>query len=164
MDFYHQTNRLRWAVFFIASTFSVLTADSLAANNPLSSINAAGYSGQSGGIKTERSDDSKQNLAAIHNGDYAVYKNFDFDSGVAGFSVRIATVHDGVIEIRLDNPHGALLGSCPFKNTGGWQSWNTVSCKVDNSQAGVRDIYLVFHGKSKKPGQCAVFQVSENTR
>lgn len=150
MDFNHRIKRLRLKVISIASSFSLLAAASLAANNPLSPINATGYSRQSGGIKIEQSNDGKKNLAAIHNGDYAVYKNFDFDSGVAGFTTRIATIHEGIIEIRLDDPHGPLLASCPFKNTGGWQSWSNVACKVDNSQAGVRDIYLVFHGTSKK--------------
>jgi hypothetical protein len=51
-----------------------------------------------------------------------------------------------VIEIRLDSPTGPLMGTCPFEGTGGWQAWREINAKVDNSQAGVRDIYLIFTG------------------
>lgn len=121
-----------------------------AANNPLSTVNADSYNLQSPGIKTEACDEGGKNICSVHDGDFVGYKSFDFDSGVAGFKARIATPAGGSLEIRLDSPTGPLLGSFAFKNTGGWQSWQDITCKVDNSQAGVRDIYLSFHSDSKK--------------
>ena len=147
-------NAIKRCFSLVASIFVLIPVlagiNAGAANNPLSTVAASNYSGQSGGIKAEPAVEGGNNLASIHDGDYVVYKGFDFDSGVAGFSARIATPNVGTMEIRLDGPAGTLLGKCSFKNTGGWQSWHDISCSVDNSQAGVRDIYLVFHGHSKR--------------
>lgn len=121
-----------------------------AANNPLSNINADSYSARSSGIKTEPCDEGGTNICSVHDGDFVEYRGFDFDSGVAGFKARISSSASGSMEIRLDALTGPLLGSLSFKNTGGWQSWQDITCKVDNSQAGVRDIFLLFHGNSRK--------------
>jgi len=149
MDFLHQTRRLFWAALISVSSFR-LFENAVAANNPLSPISAASYSSAHGLIRLESADDGSKNLASIHDGDYLVFRGYDFDSGVAGFSARVATTREGTLEVRLDGPAGVLLGSCSFAGTGGWGSWSNVSCKVDNSQAGVRDIYLVFRGNSQK--------------
>jgi hypothetical protein len=121
-----------------------------AANNPLNTVKAKSFDEQSGSIKTEVCAEGGWDLCSIHNGDYVAYRNFDFDSGVAGFQARIATVNQGLIEIRLDSLTGTLLGVCPFENTGGWQDWHKITCTVDNSQAGVRDVYLIFRGHSNR--------------
>ena len=120
-----------------------------AAKNPLNTIVAANFDVKSNGIKTEAYSEGGNNLCSIHAGDYVVYKNYDFDSGVAGFKARIASVTSGAIEVRFDLPTGSLLGTCLFKSTGGWQNWQVVVCKVDNSQSGVRDVFLVFRGNIK---------------
>jgi len=141
--------------FFKTTSVAVLAAflaghEAGAASNPLNTVKADAFNSQSGGIKTEACSEGGRDICAIHDGDYAAYKGFDFDSGVAGFQARIATMNQGSIEVRLDSLTGTLLGNCPFDNTGGWQDWRDITCKVDNSQAGVRDVYLVFHGNSKK--------------
>jgi len=150
MKFLHKTGRFLLAASICISNVWLLKTAALAANNPLSPIQADTHNSIYGRIGLETSGDGSRNLASIHDGDYAVFRRYDFDSGVAGFSARIATKREGTIEVRLDGPTGVLLGSCPFMNTGGWESWSNISCKVDNSQAGIRDIYLVFHGNSKK--------------
>jgi len=124
--------------------------DARAVNNPLNTIKADGFDSQSGGIKTEVCSEGGRDICSIHDRDFVVYKDFDFDSGVAGFKARIATPNSGSIEIRLNSPTGILLGACAFENTGGWQDWKDITCKVDNSQAGVRDVYLIFRGNSQK--------------
>ena len=118
----------------------------LAANNPLNMILAESFDVKSGAINTEACSDGGTNLCSIHKGDYVVYKSYDFDSGVAAFKATVASIRRGSIEIRLDNLTGPLLGKCSFDNTGGWQTWREVSCPVDNSQAGVRDVFLIFRG------------------
>jgi hypothetical protein len=119
-------------------------------NNPLAGIRAERFDVQSGSIRTEACVEGGRDICSIHYGDYAVYKGYDFDSGVAAFKARIASENQGSIEIHLDSPTGALLGTCAFESTGGWQDWRDVTCQVDNSQAGVRDIYLIFRGRTKK--------------
>jgi Carbohydrate binding module (family 6) len=119
-------------------------------NNPLDIIRAEKFDGKSPGIGVEACALGGQDLCSIHDGDYIVYRHFDFDSGVAAFMASVATLHDGQIEIRFDSKTGPLAGICVFKNTGGWQEWNDVGCGIDSSLSGVRDVYLIFHGNAAK--------------
>ncbi len=120
-----------------------------AANNPLDTVKADSFDAKSPGIQTEPCSEGGMNLKSIHDGDFVMYKGFDFDSGVAAFRARIAANRPGTIEVRLDSPSGPLMGTCHFLPTGGWQNWTDVTVNVDNSQATVRDVYLVFHGDAK---------------
>jgi len=115
-------------------------------NNPLNTVVATANDGVSPDIKSEDCQEGGKNLSSVHNGDFAVYKSFDFDSGVAAFRVRLASTRSGTIEVHLDKADGPLMGTVAFKPTGGWQSWDDAVCPVNNSLSGVRDIYLVFHG------------------
>jgi hypothetical protein len=133
----------------LAALMLVAGGKAVAAKNPLNTILAENYDLKSGAIKTEPCDEGGNDICSIHNRDYIVYKGYDFDSGVAAFKARIASIARGSIEIRLDAPTGPLMGWCFFNPTGSWQNWGDVTCKVDNSQPGVRDVYLIFHGDSK---------------
>lgn len=135
-----------WAVLLLVAKIFVVEENASAAKNPLDTIMAVKCDTLSGTIKTEPCDEGGSDLCSIHDGDFVVYKDYDFDSGVAGFRARIAGLHSGSIEIRLDSPTGVLMGTCIFNGTGSWQDWTDVSCKVDNSQSGDRDVYLVFRG------------------
>ena len=117
--------------------------------NPLNTIVAENYDAVAGEIKTEVCSEGGYNLCSIHDGNYVVYRDYDFDSGVAAFKARVASTNHGLIEVRLDGPAGQLIGSCPFDGTGGWQDWRDVTCNVDNSQARVRNICLVFRGDTR---------------
>lgn len=122
-------------------------ASATAAKNPLNVIDAQSADEKSPGIKTEGASEGGVTLASIHDGDYAAYKSYDFDSGVAAFKAHVACARKSSIEVRLDSPTGKLLGICQVESTGGWNNWTDVSCNVDNSQAGARDVYLIFHGQ-----------------
>ena len=117
-----------------------------AANNPLDSIAAGTFAAKSPGIRLEPCSEGGQDLASIHDGDFVEYQAFDFDSGVAAIQIRVATPRAATIEVHLDSPTGPLMGTCTVPPTGGWQTWADTVANVDNSQAGVRDIYFVFHG------------------
>ena len=121
----------------------------VAANNPLNSVAAASLGAKSPGIKAEPCAEGGENLASIHDGDFVEYPSFDFDSGVAAIKIRLAAVRHGSIAVHLDSPTGPLMATCPFQPTGGWQSWEDMTANVDNSQAGVRDVYLVFYGSDR---------------
>jgi hypothetical protein len=136
------------AIVLFALVFITGESKASAANNPLNTIMAGSFSDGSEGIKTEPCNEGGTNLSSIHDGDYVRYNAFDFDSGVAAFKVRLASNRNGKVEVRLDSPTGPLLGTVLFTATGGWQSWVDATCNVDNSQSGVRDIYLVFHGEA----------------
>ncbi|CUH92940.1 non-reducing end alpha-L-arabinofuranosidase family hydrolase [Herbinix luporum] len=121
-------------------------------SKPLSAfekIEAEKFSSQSG-IETEACTDTGggYNIGYIHNGDYAVYKDIDFDTGAASFKARVASdTSGGTIELRLDSPTGKLIGSVSVPGTGGWQNWRDVTCSV-NGATGKHDLYLVFTGGS----------------
>ena len=134
---------LVWVALLLATGSSLLAA----ARNPLNTVDAASADEKSAGIKIEPASEGGETLASIHDGDFAVYKDYDFDSGVAAFKARVATPRKGRIEVRLDDASGKLLGTCQVNETGGWATWQDVFCNVDNSQSGARDVYLVFHGQ-----------------
>ncbi|MBR5364108.1 MAG: glycoside hydrolase N-terminal domain-containing protein [Oscillospiraceae bacterium] len=96
----------------------------------------------------ERKDDGTANLGFIKDGSYVVYRSLEFESGAKDFSVRAASnTEGGTIEIRVGSPTGKLLGSCEIPNTGGWQDYETFTCKLEEVRD-VQDICLVFKGGS----------------
>ena len=144
--------RCRAAALALVAVAAVGLPNTQAAKNPLNVIEAQTFDSKSGDFKTEPASEGGTTLAAIHDGDYAVYKDYDFDSGVAAFKARVSSPRNGSIEIRLDSPTGKLLGTCPFAATHDWHTWADATCNVDNSQAGARDVYLVFHGEPGNKG------------
>lgn len=108
-------------------------------------IEAENYSRQSG-IQTETCSEGGENLGFIENGDYVVYNNVDFGEGADGFVARVSSGSDGgIIEIYLDSLDGTPVGSCTVKNSGGWQIWSGVSCRVTRI-SGKHNVYLRFTG------------------
>ncbi|MCK1820757.1 glycoside hydrolase family 16 protein [Streptomyces sp. XM83C] len=114
-----------------------------------SPIQAESYDSQSGTI-TEATSDSGggQNIGAIANGDWALYKGVDFGSTPARqFYARVASGAgagvSGLVEVRLDSRSNAPIGSFALANTGGWQSWRTVPANI-SSVTGTHDVYLTF--------------------
>jgi hypothetical protein len=116
--------------------------------NPASTqIEGEDYDTQSG-IQSENCSEGGQNIGYIENGDYAVYKNVDFGTGVTDFKARVASdTSGGNIEIRLDSATGPLVGTCSVSGTGGWQNWVDANCSVSGVN-GTHDLYLKFTGGS----------------
>ena len=112
-----------------------------------SQIEAEAYNMQSG-TQTESCSEGGQNVGFIENGDYLVFRLVDFDSGAAFFNARVASnTSGGNIELHLDSLTGPQIGTCTITNTGGWQTWTTVSCPVSGA-TGIHDLYLKFTGGS----------------
>ncbi|SDO60254.1 glycoside hydrolase family 43 protein [Lentzea jiangxiensis] len=98
------------------------------------------------GVETEPSSEGGLNLSHLNNGDYVKLKNVAFGNGARTFTARVSsTVAGSSVEVRSGGPTGALAGTCSVPNTGGWQTWTTVSCAV-NGLTGTRDLYLRFTG------------------
>ena len=100
------------------------------------------------GIETERSTSVGVYVTEISNGDFIKVRSVDFKKGATSFQANVASASGGFIEIHVDSSNGKLLGSCEVKNTGGLQSWTTVSTKV-NKTKGVHDLYFVFKGNQE---------------
>jgi len=102
------------------------------------------------GLQTEVTADSLggYDLGYADGGDYAVYRQVDFDLGLKGVEVRVASAGSGgILEFHLDGPTGHLIGAVRIPVTGGWQDWETMSGPVSGA-TGIRDLYAVFKGST----------------
>jgi hypothetical protein len=117
--------------------------------NAYGTIQAESYDSQSGTITESTSDTGGgQNIGALANGDWALYKGVNFGSSAATqFSARVAGGAaggvSGLVEVRLDSRSAAPVGSFAVANTGGWQSWRTIPANI-SSVTGTHDVYLTF--------------------
>lgn len=110
-------------------------------------IEAESYNDQSG-IQIVTCDEGTEAVGYTENGDYAVYKNVNFDTGAKIFKARVSSAtNGGKIEIRLDSATGTLVGTCAVTTTGGWQAFTDVACNV-SGVSGKHDLYLKFTGES----------------
>jgi alpha-L-arabinofuranosidase len=83
-------------------------------------------------------------LGWIAHDDWVRYERIDFRWRTEEMEIRAASASEGgIIEIHLDEPDGALLGTCLVPNTGGWQSWSSFKPKI-KSVSGVKTLCLVF--------------------
>jgi hypothetical protein len=114
-----------------------------------STIQAEAYTSQSG-TQTEACSDTGggQDVGYIANGDWLGYANVDFGSGGATqFQARVASGAasgvSGLVQVALDSPTAAPVGSFALANTGGWQTWRTVPTNMSRV-TGVHTVYLTF--------------------
>jgi dextranase len=111
-------------------------------------IRAENYDSVSG-IGTETTSDTGGGLDVCNvsntNGDsYVAFNNIDFGTGSTNVSARVASAAaNGTVEFRLDSPAGTLLATVIVGNTGGWQSWQTISAPVSGA-VGVHKLFVVF--------------------
>ena len=98
------------------------------------------------GVKT-KSGDAGVYVSDVHDGAYLRVCSVDFgDEGASSFVGSVASSGDGnSIELRLDRPGGALIGTLAVKPTGGMDKWESQSCSLRDAK-GVHDLYLVFKG------------------
>lgn len=98
------------------------------------------------GVKTASDKTTGVYVTKIESGDYIKVRSVDFGKGAKTFEVSVASASvGGRIEIHLGGVDGELLGVCEVKNTGGWQNWANVNCKMTKMN-GVHDLCFVFKG------------------
>ena len=100
------------------------------------------------GVKTDKSKELGIYVTQIHNGDYIQIREVDFSKGAKQFKVDAMPLSGGVIEIRIDDKDGDLLGVCNIKpnHKESWESFKTKIKKV----SGIHDLYLVFKGDTQE--------------
>jgi hypothetical protein len=86
--------------------------------------------------------------AQLTNGDYLEYSNVNFGTtGSTQFDARVASGAaggvSGLVEVVLDNPSNAPVGSFALANTGGWSTWKTVPANI-SKVTGTHNVYLKF--------------------
>ncbi|MBN2754287.1 MAG: endo-1,4-beta-xylanase [Candidatus Goldbacteria bacterium] len=113
--------------------------------NPYTTNKAVTMAKESG-IQTETCTEGGLDVGFIENGDWIQVKNFDFGTGASSFEARIASAGaGGNIEIRVGSITGTIAGTCAVPVTGGWQTWQNVTCNV-SGLSGVKDIFFKFTG------------------
>jgi hypothetical protein len=118
-----------------------------------SDISADCYSASHGTIDvTSATGDSNPSgvdgnqVAQLVNGDYLEYANVNFGTaGSTQFDARVASGAaggvSGLVEVVLDSPSNAPVGSFAVGNTGGWSSWETVPANI-TKVTGTHNVYL----------------------
>jgi glucosylceramidase len=105
------------------------------------------------GLETELTSDTNggYDVGYSNDGDYAVYKNVDFGSGVSTVTARLACLGGsgggncgGTLEFHLDSSTGTLVASVTVPSTGGWETWQTTPASSVTGASGVHDLYVVF--------------------
>jgi hypothetical protein len=117
-------------------------------------ISADCYSGSAGAVTVSpATGDSSPSgvdgnqVAQLANGSYLEYPGINFGSGSSQLDARVASGAaggvSGLVEVVLDNPSNAPVGSFAVGNTGGWSSWRTLPANI-TAVSGTHTVYLEF--------------------
>ena len=103
------------------------------------------------GMKSEPCGEGGINVYPTKNDAYIKVKGVNFgNKGAVSFEARVASeTNGGTLEIHLVDPNGPLVGTCTVPNTGGLQTWKTISCAVDGI-VDVHDLFFIFKGGPEK--------------
>jgi glucosylceramidase len=114
-----------------------------------SQIQGSSYA-QESGLETETTADTTggYDLGYVSPNAFAVYKNVNFGTSVAGVSVRTASAgQGGTLQFHLDSLTGPLIATATLPVTGGWQTWQTVTATASGA-SGLHDLYITFQGST----------------
>ncbi len=107
--------------------------------------------GTQAGVQLEATTDAGggQNVGFIAPGDSITYPGVNFGATTA---LRVITrrasgsTGSGTVQYRLDSATGPIIASVPVSNTGGWQTWGSVTTNLSASVTGVRTVVITFTG------------------
>jgi hypothetical protein len=116
-------------------------------------ISADCYNSSQGSISVTTTTDTNPSgvdgnqVQQLSNGDYLEYNNINFGSGESQFDARVASGAaagvSGLVEVVLDNPSNAPVGTFSVANTGGWNTWKTVPANI-SEVTGTHNVFLKF--------------------
>jgi beta-glucosidase len=107
--------------------------------------------GSQSGVQLEATTDTGggQDVGFIAPGDSIGYPGVDFGSTTpARVTTRRASgaTFTGTVQYRVDSTTGPIIASVPVSNTGGWQTWGSVTTNLAASVTGVHTVFLTFTG------------------
>jgi hypothetical protein len=93
----------------------------------------------------------------IMTGDLLRFDGVDFGSSSDRVEFRAAAAAGtgGIIELRLDDRDGELLGSCPVPATGDWQQWRSFNTSIKRT-GGRRTVCLLFKHPAYDAGSTTI--------
>jgi len=113
-------------------------------------VPAAQFSAQHG-IQMAPCTEGGECVGWIDHGDWMRYERVEFGQGTERVEFRVASATvGGIIELRLDNPKGDLLGTCAVEPTGDWQAWTSRAAKIKPT-SGVKTLCLAFKSPPPNP-------------
>ena len=112
-----------------------------------SKIEAENYSSASSSTIQKITTASGNGLGYIENGNYLVFNNVNFGTGISSLTALAANGNNSStsIEARLDSATGTLLGTLQVPSTGGWDTYQQKTCDVNNT-TGTHNLYVKFSG------------------
>jgi beta-glucosidase len=115
-----------------------------------SKIESESFTSQSG-VQTETTTDTGGGLDVgfIAPGDSITYTGIDFGSTAARQVITrraSGASFTGTVQYRLDSATGPVIASVAISNTGGWQTWGSVTTTLASSVTGVHSVVITFTG------------------
>ncbi|MGK3996357.1 family 43 glycosylhydrolase [Sorangium sp. So ce1024] len=106
----------------------------------------AAEANQQSGTGLASSESAGPVLDGLENGDWAMYGSVDLGSGghqSKSIELKVASASQGgAVEVWIDPLSGGeAIGTCAIPSTGGWDTWETVTCDVKPT-AGTHEVYL----------------------
>ena len=93
--------------------------------------------------------DFNRQITDLQDGDWTSVAQAAFgDRGATEFTVKAASKSGGQIEIHMDSPEGALVGTVNVEATGSEDTFKEFSCKLDRI-TDTHNVFLVFKGKAE---------------
>ena len=93
--------------------------------------------------------DFNRQITDLQDGDWTSVAQAAFGArGAAEFTVKAASKSGGQIEIHMDSPEGALVGTVNVEATGSEDTFKEFSCKLDRI-TDTHNVFLVFKGKAE---------------
>ena len=93
--------------------------------------------------------DFNRQITDLQDGDWTSVAQAAFGNrGAAEFTVKAASKSGGQIEIHMDSPEGALVGTVNVEATGSEDTFKEFSCKLD-CITDTHNVFLVFKGKAE---------------
>ena len=93
--------------------------------------------------------DFNRQITDLQDGDWTSVAQAAFGNrGAAEFTVKAASKSGGQIEIHMDSPEGALVGTVNVEATGSEDTFKEFSCKLDRI-TDTHNVFLVFKGKAE---------------
>jgi beta-glucosidase len=113
-------------------------------------IQAESFGSQTG-VQLETTTDTGggQDVGFIAPGDSIAYPGVDFGSSSALHVITrraSGATATGTVQYRLDSATGPILASLAVSNTGGWQTWGSVTTNLSASVTGVHTVFITFTG------------------
>jgi type 1 glutamine amidotransferase len=110
-------------------------------------VQAESFSAQSGVQAVGKTGaNNGQTLGYIEPGDWAAYNNVNV-GGATSLRARVVSGGPGgTLQVRTGSATGSVLGSVAVPNTGGWNTFATVTTALSGVPAGNANVYLTFTG------------------